>query len=119
MRRIVFLPKAFDDFTNWATEDKQVYRKLITLIQDVQRNPLSGCPTKFTEFIVCHSVNFVNSVEKFLYNEQEFSFKLLNASFATHRWRESNVVHKQRQLGRGIASNVAHRSELDVESSII
>ena len=42
MRRIVFLPKAFDDFTNWATEDKQVYRKLITLIQDVQRNPFSG-----------------------------------------------------------------------------
>lgn len=42
MRRIVFLPKAFENFTDWASEDKQIHRKIISLIQDIQRTPFSG-----------------------------------------------------------------------------
>ncbi len=42
MRRIVFLPKAFENFTYWASEDKQIYRKIFNLIQDIQRTPFSG-----------------------------------------------------------------------------
>jgi hypothetical protein len=36
------------------------------------RNQILTELTKFTELIIFHSVNFVNSVENFLYNEQEF-----------------------------------------------
>lgn len=42
MRRVVFLPKAFEGFTSWATEDKQLYRKIIALIKDIQHTPFSG-----------------------------------------------------------------------------
>jgi toxin YoeB len=42
MRRIVFLPKAFEAYTYWASEDKQIYRKIFSLIQDIQRTPFSG-----------------------------------------------------------------------------
>ena len=42
MRRVVFEAKAFDDFTNWSTQDKKIYRKIIQLIKDVQRTPFEG-----------------------------------------------------------------------------
>ena len=42
MRRVVFEAKAFDDFTNWSTQDKKIYRKIIQLIKDVQLNPFEG-----------------------------------------------------------------------------
>ena len=34
MRNIV-LPQAFQDFNNWAREDKKVYGKIVSLIDDI------------------------------------------------------------------------------------
>ncbi len=42
MRKISFLPKAFDDFVKWANEDRKIYAKIVELIKDIQRNPFSG-----------------------------------------------------------------------------
>jgi len=42
MKKIAFLPKAFDDFTMWSKEDKNIYAKIIELIRDIRRNPFSG-----------------------------------------------------------------------------
>jgi toxin YoeB len=42
MRNIVFEPQAFQDFNNWAKEDKKVYGKIVGLIDDILRNPFSG-----------------------------------------------------------------------------
>ena len=42
MNRIIFETKAFSDFNNWANEDKRIYKKIISLIKDIQRNPFSG-----------------------------------------------------------------------------
>jgi toxin YoeB len=42
MKRVGFFPKAFDDFSNWATEDKRIHQKIIVLIKDIQRNPFTG-----------------------------------------------------------------------------
>ena len=33
---------AFEDFSTWATEDKAVYKKILSLIKDIRRNPFSG-----------------------------------------------------------------------------
>ena len=33
---------AFEDFTSWALEDKNIYKKILTLIKDIQRNPYNG-----------------------------------------------------------------------------
>jgi toxin YoeB len=42
MRKVAFLTRSFDEFNQWASEDKKIYRKIITLIKDIQREPFSG-----------------------------------------------------------------------------
>jgi len=42
MKKISFLPKAFEDFTTWSKEDKKIYAKITELIKDIGRNPFSG-----------------------------------------------------------------------------
>ena len=33
---------AFEDFTAWAMEDKKTYKKILSLIKDIKRNPTDG-----------------------------------------------------------------------------
>ncbi len=42
MRRIAFLPQAFEDFHQWRTENPKVYDKIFELIKDILRQPFSG-----------------------------------------------------------------------------
>lgn len=42
MRKIAFLTRSFDEFNQWAIEDKKIYSKIVTLIKDIQRDPFSG-----------------------------------------------------------------------------
>lgn len=42
MRKITFEKGAFEDFTSWATTDKQIYRRIVALILDILREPFSG-----------------------------------------------------------------------------
>jgi toxin YoeB len=42
MRKIVFEESAFKDFTDWAVEDKHLYRRIVALIMDTIRQPFAG-----------------------------------------------------------------------------
>ena len=42
MRRIAFLPTAFDNFNRWAKEDKKIHGRIVKLIKDIDRSPFSG-----------------------------------------------------------------------------
>jgi toxin YoeB len=42
MRNITFDPKAFAQFNEWSAENKQIHEKIITLINDIGRNPFIG-----------------------------------------------------------------------------
>lgn len=42
MRKIAFLPRGFDEFNQWAIDDKKIYAKIVTLIKDIQLDPFSG-----------------------------------------------------------------------------
>ncbi len=42
MRRIAFVPAAFEDFNEWSTIDKKIYSKIVDLIRDIQREPFKG-----------------------------------------------------------------------------
>ena len=42
MKQVSFEGLAFADFTHWAVEDKKIYQKIITLIKDIDRSPLTG-----------------------------------------------------------------------------
>ena len=41
-RKIVFESSAFADFNDWVKLDKKIYRKIIELIKDIDRNPFQG-----------------------------------------------------------------------------
>lgn len=42
MRKIAFLSRGFDEFNQWAIDDKKIYAKIVTLVKDIQRDPFSG-----------------------------------------------------------------------------
>ncbi|MCT7543918.1 Txe/YoeB family addiction module toxin [Aliarcobacter cryaerophilus] len=42
MKQVAFEEKAFEDFTNWASQDKKLYTKIIALIKDIKRTPFLG-----------------------------------------------------------------------------
>ena len=42
MRRIVFHPKGWEDFTYWAAADKKMLRRLLRLVEEARREPFGG-----------------------------------------------------------------------------
>ena len=42
MRKVAFLTRSFEEFNQWALEDKKVYAKIVSLIKDIERDPFSG-----------------------------------------------------------------------------
>jgi len=42
MKQITFEGNAFQDFTEWATNDKKIYKRIVDLIKDILRQPFSG-----------------------------------------------------------------------------
>ncbi|HEY9828443.1 MAG TPA: Txe/YoeB family addiction module toxin [Stenomitos sp.] len=42
MRNIAFEKLAFEQFTDWAAQDKKTYAKIVNLINDILRDPFSG-----------------------------------------------------------------------------
>lgn len=51
MRNIVFTPNALAEYSEWATNDKKVFQKLVSLVQEISRSPFEGTgkpePLKF------------------------------------------------------------------------
>jgi toxin YoeB len=51
MHRLVFDKEAFEDFCNWATYNKKIFRKITELIKSIERTPYKGIgkpePLKF------------------------------------------------------------------------
>jgi toxin YoeB len=39
MKRIAFEAGAFADFVQWATDDKKLYQRIVSLLQDTVRQP--------------------------------------------------------------------------------
>jgi len=42
MRKVAFLARGFDEFNQWATQDKKIYNKIVTLIKDIHRDSFAG-----------------------------------------------------------------------------
>jgi toxin YoeB len=42
MRKVVFEVNAFQDFVEWATRDRRLYQRIVSLIMDTLRHPFSG-----------------------------------------------------------------------------
>lgn len=42
MKKIAFLPQAFNDYNDWIKNDKKIHAKIIELIKEIQRDPFVG-----------------------------------------------------------------------------
>ena len=42
MRKIVFDPDAFDDYSDWAIYNKNIFKQTFEVIRDIRRNPFDG-----------------------------------------------------------------------------
>ncbi len=42
MKKIVFVIDAFENYNDWASENKKIHTKIAALIKDIGRNPFSG-----------------------------------------------------------------------------
>jgi toxin YoeB len=42
MKNITFAPEAFEQFNDWAAQDKKIHRKIVTLINDILHQPFTG-----------------------------------------------------------------------------
>jgi toxin YoeB len=42
MRKIAFEASAFQEFVDWATTDRRLYQRIVSLIMDILRHPFSG-----------------------------------------------------------------------------
>ncbi|MBC6431308.1 Txe/YoeB family addiction module toxin [Nostoc sp. HG1] len=42
MKKVVFELEAFEELGQWATEDKKIFKKILQLIRDIQRDPFAG-----------------------------------------------------------------------------
>ncbi|MEH2180903.1 Txe/YoeB family addiction module toxin [Nostoc sp.] len=42
MKKVAFEPEAFEQLGQWATEDKKIFRKILELIRDIQKDPFAG-----------------------------------------------------------------------------
>lgn len=47
MKNITFSPEAFEQFNNWATQDKKIHRKIITLLESIIVDHLEPDQEKF------------------------------------------------------------------------
>lgn len=42
MRKIAFEKNAFEDFIDWSNSDKKIYKRIVSLILDILRQPFTG-----------------------------------------------------------------------------
>jgi toxin YoeB len=42
MNKVAFEKRAFRDFTDWATIDKKIHKRIVDLIFDILRHPFTG-----------------------------------------------------------------------------
>ncbi|NCO76664.1 MAG: hypothetical protein GW795_15770 [Cyanobacteria bacterium] len=63
MRNIVFDPKAFKQFNEWAIENKKLYQKIVELINDITRHPfpvfLAQFRLTFSQFFLQFRLTFL------------------------------------------------------------
>lgn len=42
MRKVEFVGEAFDEFADWAKQDKKTYQRIVRLITECRRTPFDG-----------------------------------------------------------------------------
>ncbi len=133
MRNIVFEPQAFQDFNNWAREDKKIYGKIVNLISDILRSPFDGIgkpePLKYElkfnygkekTMIETTFVKVLEAADGLLLEEQENLVEILQNRLRDRRRAEliKDVKEAQQEFESGQCKPVSPE-QLIIESAIL
>ena len=83
MRNIVFDRKAFQQFNQWATENKKIYRKIVELIDDIVRQPFSGIgkPEPLKHSLQGYWSRRITNEHRLVYKVTETEIIIINCKF--------------------------------------
>jgi len=83
MRDILFRGNAFDDFNDWSKTDKNTFKRLVKLIEEVRRNPFDGIgkpePLKH-QLAGCWSRR-INDQHRLVYIVSDFAIEIISCKF--------------------------------------
>lgn len=77
---------AFEDFTNWASEDKKTFKKINALIKDIKRNPKDGLgkPEPLKYELSGYWARRIDDEHRLIYQIAEDSEEIIIISCKTH-----------------------------------
>jgi len=80
---ISFRSKAFDDFTNWATVDKKVCKKIKDLIDDIERDPFQGIgkPEPLKHQLAGFWSRRITDEHRLIYRVREQSIEIISCKY--------------------------------------
>ncbi len=83
MRNIVFDQKAFEQFNQWATENKKLYQKIVELINDILRHPFSGLgkPEPLKHDLKGYWSRRINDEHRLVYKVTNTEIIIINCKF--------------------------------------
>ncbi len=83
MRKIAFDKLAFEQFTQWATQDKKIYTRIVTLIDSVLRTPFEGIgkPEPLKHNLKGCWSRRINNEHRLVYRVTEESIIILSCKF--------------------------------------
>ena len=87
MKNITFTPSAFEQFSYWATTDKKIFRKLVSLINDVRRQPFSGLgkPEPLKHDLKGYWSRRITNEHRLVYEVTEFEIVIVGCRFHYER----------------------------------
>ena len=83
MNNIVFDPKAFKQFNQWATENKKLYKNIVQLIDDILRHPFSGFgkPEPLKHSLKGYCSRRINDEHRLVYKVTETDIIIISCKF--------------------------------------
>jgi toxin YoeB len=83
MRDVVFKGTSFDDFNEWSTISKKIFKRITQLIEDARRNPFDGIgkPESLKhQFKGCWSRR-INTEHRLVYKVTEVVIEIISCKY--------------------------------------
>lgn len=83
MRTISFYKQAFEDFTNWAAIDKNIFEKIVLLIKEIKKDPFSGLgkPEPLKHELKGYWSRRINSEHRLVYKVTDESIIIISCKY--------------------------------------
>lgn len=83
IKKVAFEPEAFEQLSLWATQDKKVFKKILELIKDIQREPFSGIgkPEPLKYELQGYWSKRISDEHRLIYKVEEDSLTILSCKY--------------------------------------